>query len=124
MTRALVTVVVCTYNRAEFLKPALASLATQVTGDALDYEVLVVNNASTDSTREVIAAAQSAFSGTLRCVDEPTPGISFCRNRGIAEAPGTWLAFFDDDQLADPHWLAELVDNAQRHGVPCVAGRS
>jgi glycosyltransferase involved in cell wall biosynthesis len=122
MTRPFVTVVVCTYNRADFLKPSLDSLAAQQTGGKFDYEVLVVNNASTDGTRHVIDAACDRWGAVFRRVDEPSPGISFCRNRGIAEARGSWIAFFDDDQLADPQWLAKLIDSAQRQNVPCVAG--
>jgi glycosyltransferase involved in cell wall biosynthesis len=122
MTRPLVTVVVCTYNRADFLKPALASLVAQQTGGAFDFEVLVVNNASTDGTGDVIADACRHAGGSIRHVDEPAPGISICRNRGIAEARGSWIAFFDDDQLADPHWLAQLMVTAERESAPCVAG--
>jgi glycosyltransferase involved in cell wall biosynthesis len=104
------------------LERALASLIAQQTGDAFDYEVLVVNNASEDRTREVIEAACGRAGGLVRYVDEPTPGISVSRNRGIAEARGSWIAFFDDDQLADPRWLANLMDAAQKENVPCVAG--
>jgi glycosyltransferase involved in cell wall biosynthesis len=122
MTRPFITVVVCTYNRAAVLRRALASLVEQETGEDLDYEVLVVNNASTDSTGEAVAEAAKRSAVIVRCVDEPIPGISVCRNRGIAEARGSWMAFFDDDQLADPHWLANLFAAAQREGVFCVAG--
>ncbi len=122
MSRPFVTVVVCSYNRADFLRPALESLAAQRTEGVFDYEVLVVNNASTDATRDVIELARAGFPGSLRTVIEPSPGISFCRNRGIAESRGEWIAFFDDDQLADPRWLAELVDSATRKGVLCAAG--
>ncbi len=122
MTRPFVTVVVCTYNRGECLKSALASLAAQDTGDASDYEVLVVNNASTDATAEIIEEAEQEFGPRFRSVVEALPGISFCRNRGVAEARGEWIAFFDDDQLADRHWLEELMAAARQSGDPCVAG--
>lgn len=122
MTRPLVTVVVCTYNRADVLELALASLVAQKTGDAFDYEVLIVNNASTDNTCEVIDAACGRGGGLFRHVVESAPGISISRNRGIAEARGSWIAFFDDDQLADPSWLASLMDAAERQSVLCVGG--
>ena len=123
MTRPLVTVVVCTYNRAHVLQQALESLMRQETDGAFDYEVLVVNNASTDRTPEVVETACAQVAGLIRLADEPVAGIAVCRNRGITEAHGAWIAFFDDDQLADPQWLASLMDTAQRQEAHCVGGQ-
>jgi glycosyltransferase involved in cell wall biosynthesis len=117
-----VTVVVCTYNRAGLLRDALASLAGLETGGRFSYEVLVVDNASTDETPAVVEEAAPGYPVPFRWVREARPGVACARNRGIREARGTWVAFFDDDQVADPRWLAELWALAHEKGARCVGG--
>ncbi len=117
-----VSVVVCTYNRAEMLCAALESLAKLDTDGEFTYEVVVVDNASTDATGAVIAAAMKRSAVTVRGVVETMRGIAYARNRGIHEAHGQWVAFFDDDQLADAAWLAELKGLAAAKNVRCVGG--
>ena len=108
-----ITVVVCTHNRAESLWQALASLYALETGGRFTYEVLVIDNASPDHTQDVIAAAAGESKAPLRGVHEPQKGIVAARNRGVLEAAGKWIAFFDDDQLADSRWLLELHSAAE-----------
>lgn len=106
-----ISVVVCTYNRAGLLRTCLESLTQQ------DYapsgcEVLVVNNASTDGTREVVLE----FAGkrpNITLVDEPRPGASIARNTGIEWARGEYIAFLDDDARAHPTWLRLIVEAFQ-----------
>ena len=132
-----VSIVVCTYNRAELLRDALASLVRLRTDGRFRYEVVVVDNASTDHTACVIgelsqvssdeearshALRGNVPSATLRGVVEPRHGVSCARNRGIEEARGRWIAFFDDDQVADPDWLLRLLEMAERTGARCVGG--
>jgi glycosyltransferase involved in cell wall biosynthesis len=117
-----VTVVVCTYNRAALLRRTLASLAELETGGRFTYELLVVDNASTDDTPAVIVEAAARCPVPLRSVRETSPGISSARNRGLAEAHTEWIAFFDDDQLAEPQWLAALLETAEKNHVLCVGG--
>ncbi len=117
-----VTVVVCTHNRAESLRQALASLYHLETQEKFSYEVLVIDNASGDATPAVIADAAREASCPLRGIFEPRKGIVAARNRGVEEARGEWLAFFDDDQLADPRWLAELLSIAQKVNAKSVGG--
>lgn len=118
-----VTVVVCTRNRAERLGVALDSLARLETHGRFSYEVLVVDNGSTDGTPAVVDQIASGFPVTLRRVFEERPAVGRARNRGVAEAFGEWIAFFDDDQAADPRWLAELLALAGRKAVRCVGGQ-
>jgi glycosyltransferase involved in cell wall biosynthesis len=122
MSTDLITVVVCTYNRAALLRDTLASLAALKTDGEFAYEVVVVDNASTDTTPVVIAEAAQSFPVSLRGVREERAGVACARNRGIAEARGTWIAFFDDDQVAHPCWLKELLAQARRTGARCVGG--
>src|SRR5262245_40493883 len=102
-----ISIVVCTQNRAAMLRGALASLYNLATDD-FEYEIVVVDNSSTDETQQAIAAAAAKSRHPLRGVYEAEKGIVPARNRGIREAQGRWIAFFDDDQLADSRWLAEL----------------
>src|SRR5205085_228353 len=99
MRRVRVTVAICTHNRAHYLGTALAS----VVGHADD--VLVVDNASIDATKDVV----SAYAGA-RYVLEEQLGLSHARNRALAEATGDVVAFLDDDAVAVDGW-------AQRHAA-------
>ena len=97
----LITVAICTHNRAKYLTAAMRSVAAQVHDDT---EVLVVDNASTDQTA---ALAQEFASNHLnfRYVAETRPGISFARNTAFLEARGQFVLFLDDDATAEPGWL-------------------
>ena len=117
-----VSVVVCTCNRAPMLRDALESLTHLETGGRFTYEVLVIDNASTDDTPTVIAEVAGRSAVPMRGVREPRRGIVPARNRGIDEARGEWIAFFDDDQAAETDWLAELMAAADRHQARCVGG--
>lgn len=117
-----ITVVLCTYNRAAMLREALQSLAELQLPDSLAAEVLVVDNASTDETPQVVREVASRSAIPVRSVREPRQGVVHARIRGVSAARGEWIAFFDDDQLADPHWLAELHRLAVRKGALCVGG--
>lgn len=116
-----ISVIVTTYNRAGLLHDALASLAAQELRGEVPYEIVVVDNASTDETAEVVRRF-AAGGGAVRYLFEPVPGVAAARNRGVREASGDWLAFFDDDQRADPRWLGELF-RPTAAGASCVGGR-
>lgn len=117
-----ISIVVCTYNRAEMLRDALASLYDLATDGRFTYEIVVIDNASPDHTQQVIAAAAGQSPAPLRGAYEPRKGIVAARNRGLNEAQGRWIAFFDDDQIADPRWLAELISLAEAKQCRCVGG--
>ncbi len=116
-----ISIVVCTQNRAAMLRGALASLYDLVVDD-FNYEIVVVDNGSTDETQKVIAMAAAASRQPLRGVYEPQKGIVAARNRGIREAHGRWIAFFDDDQLADRQWLTELFHGGAQQRCRVVGG--
>ncbi|MCI0360383.1 MAG: glycosyltransferase family 2 protein [Planctomycetaceae bacterium] len=117
-----ISVVVCTRNRAALLRGALASLYDLATEGEFTYEIVVVDSESTDETRQVIVAAARESKHTLRGISEKEPQIVAARNRGVTAAQGRWIAFFDDDQLADWHWLAELFRGAAEKGCRVVGG--
>jgi glycosyltransferase involved in cell wall biosynthesis len=116
-----ISVVVCTQNRASMLRGALASLY-DLAAEGFGYEIVVVDNGSTDETQQVIAAAAAQARHPLRGIYEAEKGIVPARNRGIREAQGRWIAFFDDDQLAEPRWLAELYRGALEKRCRVVGG--
>jgi len=116
------SVVICTYNRADRLDKALASLSRARPSGADGWELLIVDNRSTDRTAEVAAAWSDHL--PIRYLYEPEPGLSAARNRALAEARGRLLAFTDDDVEVDARWLAEIMH--ARHRWPSasyLAGR-
>ena len=120
-----VTVVVCTRNRAASLRNALRSL-TELDLTGLAADVLVVDNGSTDDTPAAVDAAAAGSPVALRRVFEPTPGVAVARQRGVEEALAAgadWVAFFDDDQRAEPGWLRGLMRSAEERGAKFVGGR-
>jgi GT2 family glycosyltransferase len=121
-SRPDISVVICTYNRATILPLAIASLIAQDTGGAFTYEVVVVNDASTDNTLEVIAAAQDKSPVPLRVVSGRGEGVAAARNLGWQNAEGDWIAYTDDDQVNEPDWLAKLWSLAKRRNAQCVGG--
>jgi glycosyltransferase involved in cell wall biosynthesis len=102
-----VTVAIPTYNRADFLRQTLAGLvAQQFPRD--HFEILVLDNNSSDHTRNVVAEFASAHPAP-RYVLETQQGLDYARNRAIAEARGDIILFADDDILVQPDWLAQML---------------
>ncbi|HMP77509.1 MAG TPA: glycosyltransferase [Kiritimatiellia bacterium] len=103
----VLTVVVCTHNREAYLPACIESLRRQ-TLPRDDYEILVVDNASTDSTAALCRAWEAE--GLIRYVFEPVPGLSQARNTGWQNARGRYVGYLDDDGQAAPGWLAAARD--------------
>jgi glycosyltransferase involved in cell wall biosynthesis len=122
MKQVDISVVVPTYNNAEMLSGALASLICQETDGQFSYEILVIDNGSSDGTRAVVSEIASYSQVPVRYVCEEGHGIAHARNRGVSESRGKWIAWFDDDQLADNDWLKSLLAFAMQMGADCVAG--
>jgi glucosyl-dolichyl phosphate glucuronosyltransferase len=117
---AELAVVLCTYNRSGLLAEALTALTSQT--DAPAYDVVVVDNNSTDDTPEV--AGRFAADGRVRVVREPRQGVSYARNRGIAATGAAIVAFTDDDVRVGPTWVRSIVDAFAEHPeVDMVGGK-
>ena len=101
------SIVIGTLNRADGLRHAVESLLRQSTG-ASEYEILVVDNGSTDSTSDVCLSLMKLHQN-LRYVREPALGLSNARNRGIAEARYDLIGFFDDDATAESGWIESYL---------------
>src|SRR6516162_11213107 len=91
-----VSVIICTYNRQHLLKAALKSILSQQ-ADGLRYEVVVVDNNSTDDTRQVIETFMGRGATNLRYLFEGRQGLSYARNAGVAVSRSPIVAFTDDD---------------------------
>jgi glycosyltransferase involved in cell wall biosynthesis len=120
-----ITAVVCTYNRSAYLKQTLLALVKQTLLPG-QYEIIVVDNNSTDNTHAVLEEKSREFPDhQLRYVLETQQGLSQARNRGLREARSRYVAFIDDDALAARDWLAVLLDGFQnlRPAAVCIGGK-
>lgn len=114
-----ITVVVCTRDQPEGLARCLASLQEQSYPRA---SVLVVDNASTSGAPRLVAQATEGPL-PIRYVFEAAPGLSRARNRSLLEVGSPLVAWIDDDEVADHHWLSEIVGGFVRHpGATAVCG--
>jgi glycosyltransferase involved in cell wall biosynthesis len=116
-----ISVVISTYNRASSLDLALESLATQ--NGPLPFEVILVDNNSTDQTQQIARKWSTDSRLLLKSIVEERQGISYARNTGIDAASGQIVAFLDDDAIAAEVWLESILDSFQSHDAQCVGGR-
>ncbi len=117
------TVVIPTLNRAASLARTLETLAAQETGGSFTYEVVVVDNGSTDATAAVLARLARTFPVPLRRVAEPRRGRPYALNAGMREAAGAIFVITDDDLLITPGWLRAFWRCFQDERPDGVAGR-
>jgi len=108
-----ISVVVPTYNRCELLPGAVESLLSEES-NGLRYEVIVVDNNSTDKTREVVRNFSNA-AHPVRYVFEPRQGNAYARNSGIKQSRAPIVAFVDDDVRASRDWLATIKRTFEQH---------
>jgi len=102
-----VTVVICTWNRAELLDQSLAQMRNLSIPEAVTWELIVVNNKCTDHTDDVLDRHEKEL--PLRRLFEARSGLSNARNCAAAAARGELILWTDDDVLVDPDWLAQYV---------------
>ncbi len=117
-----VSVVISTYNRAEVLPHALDSLLGQ-DSPGVRYEIIVVDNNSTDSTRAVVESFIARGRGKVSYLFEPRQGVAYGRNTGILAAKAPIVAFTDDDVTVAPDWIKTLKQALDAHpDADCVGG--
>lgn len=102
--KTLISVVICTRNRAESLRRTLQSLVRARPPVQSDVEVVIVDNGSTDATPAVVRDFSTQLN--LRGVIEARPGLSFARNSGVVASRGDYVLWTDDDVTVEPDWLA------------------
>lgn len=120
--RIEISAVICTHNRALYLARAVQSLLEQSLPKS-NYEIIVVDNRSTDSTKGVV----DRFCGEkcIRYIYESNLGLSHARNTGWRSAKGKYVAYLDDDAIASPTWLEKVLEvfETVRPRPGCVGGR-
>jgi glycosyltransferase involved in cell wall biosynthesis len=112
-----ISAVICTHNREQYLGAAIDSLLEQ---DFPHFEVIVVDNASTDRTSEIVSARLAH--PRLQYIYEPVPGLSVARNTGARAAKSDIIAYLDDDAEASPGWLSALYRAYQNNDKLAIAG--
>ena len=117
MNNPQISAIICTHNRDSYLGAAIDSLLAQ---EFPDFEILVVDNGSSDRTREVIEARLTH--PRLKYIWEPKIGLSVARNTGAKEAAAEILAYLDDDAIASPQWLSILHTAYQNNQKLAIAG--
>jgi len=115
-----ITVVMCTYNRADVIERTLRAVLRQ---EGPSLEIVVVDDGSTDATPKVLAAIDD---DRLRVLRQQNAGMSLARNAGLAVARSAWVAFLDDDDVPQPGWLAALAGPAGDPdvGINCCGARA
>lgn len=125
MSAPRVSFIICTYNRDVYIRRSMESVAHQ-DAEAHLFELVLVNNKSTDRTDEICRAFGDAFSTlSYTYVIEENQGLSHARNRGIAEAKGDILVYLDDDAFAEKNFVRELISFYDSHPqVHCTGGKT
>ena len=117
MSDLQIAAIICTHNRDRYLGAAIDSLLEQ---DCDNYEVLVIDNASSDRTKEVVDARLA--NPRLKYYYEPVLGLSVARNRGAKETTAPILAYLDDDAEASSQWLKVITKAYQDNEILAIAG--
>ena len=109
----MISTIICTYNRERYIGRVLEALRQE---SYSDFEVIVVDNNSTDGTLQTVrdfAAAHPSF--PMKIISEPRQGLSYARNTGIESARGDILAFLDDDAIPRSGYLSQLARGMREH---------
>jgi glycosyltransferase involved in cell wall biosynthesis len=121
MSQYVVSIVVCTYNRANILKYALQSLGEQTAPKNI-YEVIVVNNNSIDNTEEIAQEFAKEFRN-YHVLQEKMQGLSHARNRGFKEAKADYVAYLDDDAIANKDYVDRIIWVVNNFDFDAFGGR-
>ena len=109
----ILSIVICSYNRANYIIDALNSLYAQTAGLNF-FETIIVDNNSTDNTAEVLKQWRASnINGSFNYLTETNQGASFARNKGAASAKGQWLCFMDDDAVATPNYVENIIKHIE-----------
>jgi glycosyltransferase involved in cell wall biosynthesis len=118
------SIIISTFNRGGNLTPALNGLAGMVVPPGVEWEVLLVDNNSTDSTKEVILHFVKEHPEICRYLFEGRQGKSYALNSAVLQARGDVLVFTDDDCIPEPHWLERIATEfSSRPDLGILGGR-
>ena len=111
----MVSIVVSTYNRCDFLEDCIKSYDEQDCDKSL-FEVLIINNNSTDNTENISFELIKKYPKIhIRYIIEINQGLSYGRNRGVKESKYDLIHFFDDDAVATPNYVSTIIDTFERY---------
>jgi len=116
------SVIIPTFNRGALLREVVYALTHQES-PGCDYEIVPVDNASTDNTRAVVEEMSTASPIPIRYQYEPKPGSHYARNTGFKSANGEILGLIDDDVVVDSSWVRQMTQPYEDPKVSCVGGR-
>ncbi|APW59900.1 glycosyltransferase family 2 protein [Paludisphaera borealis] len=119
-----ISIAIATFNRSGELRRTLEGLIGMKPVDSLEYEVLVIDNNSSDDTRAVVESFSGRFGGRLRYIWEGRQGLSRARNRAVEESRFDVVAFIDDDVDVDAFWLDRLAAACEGGDYDVVGGRA
>lgn len=119
----MITLIICTYNRAKTLNVTLEDLARVALPQNHAIELLVIDNNSSDNTAEVVSQFKQTAPFPVCYILETQQGLSHARNRGIREAGGEWILFTDDDVRIETDWLTALAAHLTEHTIGAFGGR-
>jgi len=115
-----ISVIICTYNRANSLADTLLCLTKQ-SYEAVNWELIIVDNNSNDNTKEIISQYSKKLPN-LTYKFEPQQGLSYARNLGINSAHGSIIVFTDDDVLPEIDWLEQIQNNMEKYNCDACGG--
>jgi glycosyltransferase involved in cell wall biosynthesis len=119
-----VSVIICCYNSANRIKETLEALGAQEFENSIPWEIILVDNASTDNTAEIATAIwkEINYGNNFRVVTEPTPGLANARKKGISEARFSILLFCDDDNHLCPNYAEGVYNILHNHPEIAACG--
>lgn len=118
-----ISIITCTYNRGQNLVDCFACLDRLVVNVPISWELILVDNNSSDDTKEIVEQLAQECKFDIRYAFEAEQGLSAARNRGIKEAKGTYLIFIDDDIRVSPNWLQSIYTTFRQFDCEAVGGR-
>ena len=117
----MLSFIICTYNREKYIYECLSRLANN--SEQKGWEIVLVNNNSTDNTAVECKRFEADFPNVnYHYFIETQQGLSFARNRGIAESKGEWLVFLDDDAMVEQNYIANLQSDISNHPEAAAFG--
>ncbi len=123
-----ISVIICCYNSANRLPATIKHLALQQVANDINWELIVINNNSNDNTKETAALEINKYESLIpryTIIDEPTPGLSSARHKGIQVSKYEYITFCDDDNWLDKNYLSivyQILEQDPKIGA--VGGRS